>query len=79
MNALEATHAPRTDCQVGAIRAHMRIPEYVLEEVRRRHPVVHIPQSHGGFALVHAITIDPTSGQLAGGADTGADGMALIV
>ncbi|MCC6458551.1 MAG: gamma-glutamyltransferase family protein [Caldilineaceae bacterium] len=79
MNATEATHAPRIDCQVGAIRAHMRIPEYVLAEVRRRHPIVHIPQSHGGFALVHAITIDPVTGKLAGGADSGADGMALVV
>lgn len=79
MSPLEATHAPRIDCQVGAIRAHMRIPEFVLEEVRRRHPAVHIPQSHGGFGLVHAITIDPQTGKMAGGADTGADGMALIV
>jgi gamma-glutamyltranspeptidase/glutathione hydrolase len=79
MNALEATYAPRIDCQIGAIRAHLRIPEYVLAEVRRRHPAVHIPQSHGGFALVHAITIDPETGTLAGGADSGADGMALIV
>jgi gamma-glutamyltranspeptidase/glutathione hydrolase len=79
MSATEATHAARIDCQAGAIRAHMRIPEYVLAEVRRRHPAVHIPQSHGGFGLVHAITIDPVSGKLAGGADSGADGMALIV
>jgi gamma-glutamyltranspeptidase/glutathione hydrolase len=79
MNPLEATHAPRIDCQVGPIRAHMRIPDYVLAEVRRRHPAVHFPQSHGGFGLVHAITIDPASGKLAGGADSGADGMALIV
>jgi gamma-glutamyltranspeptidase/glutathione hydrolase len=79
MNATEATHAPRIDCQIGAIRAHMRIPEYVLDEVRRRHPAVYIPQSHGGFGLVHAITIDPASGKLAGGADSGADGMALVV
>jgi gamma-glutamyltranspeptidase/glutathione hydrolase len=79
MNPTEATHAPRIDCQIGPIRAQMRIPDFVLEEVRRRHPAVHIPQSHGGFGLVHAITIDPTTGRLAGGADTGADGMALIV
>lgn len=79
MSAMEATHAARIDCQASAIRAHMRIPEYVLDEVRRRHPAVHIPQSHGGFGLVHAITIDPQTGKLAGGADSGADGMALIV
>lgn len=79
MSATEATHAPRIDCQTGAIRAHLRIPEYVCAEVRRRHPIVRIPQSHGGFGLVHAITIDPTTGKLAGGADSGADGMALVV
>jgi gamma-glutamyltranspeptidase/glutathione hydrolase len=79
MHPLEATHAPRFDCQVGAIRAHMRIPSYVLDEVRRRHPAEHIPQSHGGFGLVHAITMDPVTGKLAGGADSGADGMALII
>jgi gamma-glutamyltranspeptidase / glutathione hydrolase len=79
MNATEATHAARIDCQVGAIRAHMRIPEYVCAEVRRRHPIVRIPQSHGGFGLVHAVTIDPDTGKLAGGADSGAEGMALIV
>jgi gamma-glutamyltranspeptidase/glutathione hydrolase len=79
MSPLEATHAPRIDCQVGAIRAHTRIPHYVLAEVRKRHPAVHIPYAHGGFALVHAIAIDPTTGALAGGADSGADGMALFV
>ena len=70
---------PRIDCQTGAIRAHLRIPEYVCAEVRRRHPIVRIPQSHGGFGLVNAITIDPTTGKRAGGADSGSDGMALIV
>jgi hypothetical protein len=57
----------------------MRIPEYVCEQVRKRHPTVRIPQSHGGFALVHAIAADPHTGALSGAADTGADGMALIV
>ena len=79
MNATEATHAARIDCQTGAIRAHMRIPEYVLAEVRRRHPATHIPQSHGGFALVSAIAIDPVTGKLTGASDTGSDGMALLV
>lgn len=79
MTAQEATHAPRIDCQAGAIRAHMRIPSYICDEVRKRHPVVHVPLSHGGFGLVHAITIDPETGELAGGADSGANGMPLIV
>lgn len=79
MSTAEAVHAPRIDCQLGAIRCQMRIPEYVCAEVRKKHPVVRLPQSHGGLALVHAIGIDPQSGALSGGADTGADGMALIV
>lgn len=79
MDPVVATHAPRIDCQTGPIRAHTRIPDYVLAEVRKQHPAVHIPQAHGGFGLVHAITIDPATGALAGGADSGADGMALIV
>jgi len=79
MSPLEATHAPRIDCQGESIRAQLRIPEYVCAEVRKRHPIVHIPQSHGGFGLVHAIAIDPATGALRGGADTGSDGMALVV
>lgn len=69
---------PALTARWGGIRAHMRIPEYVCQEVRKRYPIVHIPQSHGGFGLVHAITIDPATGALAGGADSGSDGMALI-
>ncbi len=75
----EAVYAPRFDCQVNDIRCHKRIPEYVCAEVRKRHPIRRIPQSHGGFALVHAIEIDPQTGKLTGAADTGADGMALLV
>jgi gamma-glutamyltranspeptidase/glutathione hydrolase len=74
-----AVHAPRFDCQLNNIRCHMRIPDFVINQVAKRHPVVRIPRSHGGFALVHAITIDPETGALAGAADTGADGMALVV
>jgi len=79
MSASEATHAARFDCQANDIRCHARIPEYVCAEVRKRHPIMRLAQSHGAFGLVHAITIDPSSGKLAGGADTGADGMALLV
>lgn len=77
MGIQEAVYAPRFDCQLNDIRCHMRIPERVCAEVRVRHPIRRIPQSHGGFALVHAIEIDPESGELSGAADTGADGMAL--
>ncbi len=79
MSISDAVAAPRIDCQVGNIRCHARIPEYICAEVRKKHPIIRIPESHGGFALVHAITIDPQTGALAGAADTGADGMALLV
>jgi gamma-glutamyltranspeptidase/glutathione hydrolase len=79
MSISDAVHAPRFDCQVNTIRCHARIPEYICAEVRKRHPIERFPQSHGAFALVHAITLDPASGRLAGAADTGADGMALVV
>lgn len=79
MSMTEAVHAPRFDCQVADIRCHATIPEYVCAEVRKRHPISRIPQSHGGFALVSAIAIDPVTGRLSGASDTGSDGMALLV
>jgi gamma-glutamyltranspeptidase/glutathione hydrolase len=79
MSASDAVLAPRFDCQGDVIRCQARIPEYVCADVRERHPIERMPQSHGGLALVHAITIDPTTGAVAGGADTGAGGMALEV
>ena len=78
MSVSDAVLAPRFDCQGDLIHCHARIPEYVCAEVRKRHPIQRLPQSHGGFALVHAITID-SEGRLAGGADTGSSGMALMV
>ena len=79
MDANEAVYAPRFDCQLNTIRCHARIPGYVRDEIAKKHPVELYPYSHGGFALVHALTIDPSTGRLRGGADTGSDGMALIV
>ncbi|MCA9986273.1 MAG: gamma-glutamyltransferase [Anaerolineales bacterium] len=79
MSITEAVHAARFDCQISDIRCHARIPEYVCAEVRKRHPIRRLPRSHGGFALVEAIHIDPITGQLTGAADTGTDGMALLV
>jgi len=79
MSISDAVHAARFDCQIGDIRCQARIPEYVCAEVRKKHPIARLPQSHGALGLVHAITIDPATGQLAGAADTGADGMALLV
>ncbi|HUG92582.1 MAG TPA: hypothetical protein VML55_17210, partial [Planctomycetaceae bacterium] len=79
MSILEAVHAPRFDCQGEMIHCQGRIPESVLADVRKRHPCQKLSRSHGGLALVHAIAIDERTGTLTGGADTGSDGMALLV
>jgi gamma-glutamyltranspeptidase/glutathione hydrolase len=79
MSTAEAVLAPRFDCQGDLIKCQSRIPEYVCAEVRRKHPIQRLSQSHGGFALVHAVAIDPATGRLSGGADTGGDGMVLAV
>jgi gamma-glutamyltranspeptidase/glutathione hydrolase len=79
MSVSEAVLAPRFDCQGERIVVQNRIPEYVCEQVRQRHPVVRLPQSHGMIGLVQAIQIDAASGRLRGCADTGSSGMALLV
>jgi gamma-glutamyltranspeptidase/glutathione hydrolase len=79
MSPAEAVLAPRFDCQVGPIRCQLRIPDYVCAEVRKHHPVERIPISHGGFAAVNVIGIDPDSGVLSGAADSGTGGMPLLV
>jgi gamma-glutamyltranspeptidase/glutathione hydrolase len=79
MAMTDAVLAPRFDCQGDSIQCQSRIAEYVCAEVRKWHPIVRMPKAHGGLALVHAIALDETSGQLSGAADTGADGMALMV
>ena len=79
MSITDAVHAARFDCQGDVIKCQRRIPEFVCEEIRKSHPVVRIPRCHGGLALVHAVASDPDSGELSGAADTGADGMALLV
>ena len=79
MSVAEAVLAPRFDCEGDLIKCQARIPEMVCAELRKRHPVTRIPQSHGGLALVHALTRDSDTGRLAGGADTGAGGMAMVI
>ena len=79
MSISDAVHAPRFDCEGNLIQCQARIPEMVCVEIRKKHPVVRTPFSHGGLGLVHAITIDPVNGKLAGAADTGSDGMAIEV
>ncbi|MEX1231030.1 MAG: gamma-glutamyltransferase [Planctomycetaceae bacterium] len=79
MSVTDAVLSPRFDCQGDTILAQMRIPQMVLDEVAQKHAVTRMPQSHGGMALVHAITIDEATGALNGAADAGADGMSLLV
>jgi gamma-glutamyltranspeptidase/glutathione hydrolase len=79
MSISDAVLAPRFDCQGDLIKCQARIPEYVCAQVRASHPIVRLPQSHGGLALVHAVAIDPLTGELSGGADTGSGGMPLQV
>jgi gamma-glutamyltranspeptidase/glutathione hydrolase len=79
MSAMEAVMAPRFDCQGETIFCQSRIPEYICSEVRKKHPIRRIPEAHGGMALVHAITLQPETGALYGAADTGADGMAILI
>jgi gamma-glutamyltranspeptidase/glutathione hydrolase len=79
MSVTEAVLAPRFDCQGDMISCQSRIPEYVCADVRKKHPIRRIPESHGGIALVHAVAIQPETGRLCGAADTGADGMALLI
>jgi gamma-glutamyltranspeptidase/glutathione hydrolase len=75
----EAVLAPRFDAQFGPIACQIRIPASVVAEVARRHPIERLAFGHGGFALVHAVAIDPATGALSGAADTGAAGMAIGV
>ena len=77
MSISDAVLAPRFDCQGDRIRCQARIPELVCAEVRHKHSVERLPNSHGGLGLVHAIHIDPETSRLSGAADTGAGGMAL--
>ena len=77
MSISDAVLAPRFDCQGDLIKCQARIPEAVCAEVRKRHPVYRMPVSHGGLGLVHALLIDPQTGELSGAADAGAGGMAL--
>ncbi|NLE46451.1 MAG: gamma-glutamyltransferase [Chloroflexi bacterium] len=78
MSVSDAVLAPRFDCQADMIECQARVPEFVCTQVRERHPIHRMPYSHGGLALVHAIGLSPETGALAGGADTGSGGMALL-
>ncbi len=79
MSVSDAVLAPRFDCQGDIIECQARIPEYICAQVRKKHPIRRLPQSHGGLALIHAIALDPQTGWLAGSADVESGGMALEV
>lgn len=79
MSVSDAVLAPRFHCQGDSIRCQARIPELVCSEVRPHHGIERIAKSHGGLALVHAIACDPRTCQLSGAADTGGEGMPLLV
>jgi gamma-glutamyltranspeptidase/glutathione hydrolase len=79
MSVSDAVLAPRFDCQGDIIKCQARIPELVCSEVRRAHAIERASKSHGGFALVHAISCDPRTCRLTGAADTGGEGMPLLV
>ncbi len=79
MDVATAVHAPRIDCQGDEIQLQARIPRRTCEAIAAWHPVKRIGFSHGGMALVHAIALDPKTGRVTGGADSGTDGMAVGV
>ena len=80
MTATEAIAAPRFDCQGDVIVAQARIVPSVCEQVKAMgHDINRSLASYGGMASVHGIVIDPVTGELDGGADPGAAGMALAV
>ena len=79
MSVSDAVLAPRFDCQGDTIKCQARIPEMVCAEVRKHHAIERASISHGGFALVHAIACDAHNHRLSGAADSGGEGMALLV
>jgi len=77
MTAQEAVSAPRFDCQ-EVLEVEARIPSYICAELERQgEKVVRSLASYGSFASVHAILVDPDTGELSGGADPRGEGMAL--
>src|SRR5204862_61557 len=59
--------------QAGRVDAETRIPEPVRAELAARGHDVHANHPWGGVSLVCAVTVDPQTGVLAGGADPRGD------
>jgi gamma-glutamyltranspeptidase/glutathione hydrolase len=77
MSVSDAVAAPRFSATSDAIDICNRIPRFVSDELEHSgYSVVRSPLSHT-FAWVHAIQIEDD--RVTGGADPGADGMALRV
>lgn len=79
MSLSDALLAPRIDCQGPRIRCQSRIPEFVVEEVEKRHVVERLPYAHGGLAWVNAISIDPETGKRTGASDAASSGFGVEV
>ena len=77
MDMQQAVSAPRFSATSDAIDISNRIPEFVVEPLSQTGFEVRRLATSFGFALVHGILITYTV--LKGGADPGADGMALSV
>jgi gamma-glutamyltranspeptidase / glutathione hydrolase len=77
MGVHEAVLAPRFDCQGETIYCHRRIPEFVIADVRKKHPIQPLFSSYGELGLVQALVLDGE--KWTGAADVGSQGMALVV
>jgi gamma-glutamyltranspeptidase/glutathione hydrolase len=78
MSPVEAVSAARFDCQGEFLDCESRIPRWTKAELAQRgFTIVPNPAPYGQFALVQAITRDPATGTLRGGADPRSGGAAM--
>lgn len=78
MSPVEAVSAPRFDCQGEMLDCEARIPTWVKAELAGRgFQIFPNPAPYGQFALVQAITRDPATNKLRGGADPRAGGAVM--
>jgi gamma-glutamyltranspeptidase / glutathione hydrolase len=78
LSPVEAVSAPRFDCQSEVLDCESRIPRWVKSELANRgFQIFPNPAPYGQFALVQAITRDPATGTLKGGADPRGGGAAM--
>ncbi|HYI14671.1 MAG TPA: gamma-glutamyltransferase [Thermomicrobiales bacterium] len=78
LSPVEAVSAPRFDCQGETLDCEARIPSWTKAELADRgFKIWPNPAPYGNFALVQAITRDPATGKLRGGADPRGGGAAM--